>query len=146
LMGSGATESSATGKLAGLRHVAPIIFALASFVTALASFMRPETSARKVYDQHQVDVAALTKNDEHTRAEVEKLRAYLEREAEHNVVPVVGGVVSVETDAGTRPRAPSPVAVIVGPRIAPPPATHPAPPAHVPVPYQSVTGGRSDTW
>jgi hypothetical protein len=146
--------SLSPGQRETVKHIAPILMATASLVTALASFYRPETSARKVYDQHKADVEQLSKIDEHTQREVEQIRAYLVSEAAKDAeaprfIVAEGsdaGVLAVPQSFDAGPgRAFLPVVVVHAPKAAPPVSSHSPVKGFSPVPYEAVTGS-SDKW
>ena len=60
-----------------LKHVATLIVALAGLITAIGAAVKPETSARKSYDELSKGIEQISRDNERNHQELEQVRTYL---------------------------------------------------------------------
>jgi hypothetical protein len=126
---------------ARFKHLAPILAACASLVTAAAAALRPETSARKSYDAASQGIEKLSKDVEQNHEEIEQLRAYLIKES-RETPPAASITIPVLKPVQSDVNPPQVVVLPARPTLVRPP---PAPMrtgtvGFKPPPYKAVTG------
>jgi len=144
--------------LVHLKHVATLIVAIAGLITAIGAAMKPETSARKSYDELSKGIEQISRDNERNHLELEQVRTYLwtahvDALQEAGVTPqeardagaLVGSETTVSFQHGSLRTAPDAgkVAKVVPKHIKrPPPASTSSAPtqAYVPPDYVDVTG------
>lgn len=142
-----------------LKHVATLIVAIAGLITAIGAAVKPETSARKSYDELSKGIEQISRDNERNHQELEQVRTYLwashvDALQDAGVTPqeakdagaILWGetTVSFQQQGQQMPQDAGHVKIVTVPKHIkrPPPASTSSAPtqAYVPPPYVEVTG------